>query len=152
LANQPEFAETVALLKLLQDGDCSELLEMPGAAVSAAAAILRASGSRDRRVFLPETLSEAAMHSAGVLLLYGVAEIQPALIQPPATDAAAFLSFCAGKAPQRRERTDFSYLDEIRSLQLNRTAEERFQMLESRFSENEAVAFEALEIGEEYFT
>lgn len=152
LAPQPEFAETTALLKLLQDGDCSDLLEMPGAAVSAAAAILRVSDSRDRKVFLPEVLSEAAIHSAGVMLLYGVAELQPALTQPPTTDAAAFLSFCAGKSPQSRERADFSYLDEIRSLQLNRTAEEHIDMLESRFSEEEAVPFEALEIGEEYFT
>ena len=126
---------------------------MPGAAVSAGvAAILRAARSRVQRISLPEALSEAAIHSAGVLLLYGVADIRPGLVHPPVADAAAFLSFCAGNAPQRRERTDFSYLDEIRSLQLNRTAEERFQMLESRFSENEAVAFEALEIGEEYFT
>ena len=152
LSNQPEFNETVALLKLLQDGDCSDLLEMPGAAISAAGAILRAADPRTQRIILPEALSEAAIHSAGILLLYGVAEIQPTLVHPPKTDAAAFLSFCAGNAPQHRERNDFSYLDEIRSLQLNHTGEERFQMLESRFSENEAVAFEALEIGEEYFT
>ncbi len=152
LSNQPEFAETVALLKLLQDDDCSDLLEMPGAAVSAAAAILRASSPRVRRIVLPEMLSEAAIHSAGVLLLYGVAESQPTLTRRHSKDAATFLAFCSGNPPQCRERDDFSYLDEIRSLQLGRNTEDRILMLENRFSENEAVAFEALEIGGEYFT
>jgi len=152
LVNHPEFDETVALIKFLQDGDCFDLLEMPGAAVTAASAIIRASGTRAPRIVLPETLSEAATHSAGMLLLYGIAEVRPSLLQSTAADTAALLSFCAGKAPQKRERTDFSYLDEIRSLQLSHSAEDNIRLLESRFSENEAVAFEALEIGEEYFT
>ena len=152
LANQPEFTETLALLKLLQDGDCSDLLEMPGPAVAAAAAILRAAKTQVSTITSPAELSGAATHSAGILLLYGAAEFGAPLRANAGPDALEFLSFCAGDAPQRRVRNDFGYLDEIRSLQLNRKAEERLQMLESRFSENEAITFEALEIGEEYFT
>lgn len=152
LVDHPEFAETVALLRLLQDGDSSDLLEMPGPAVSTAGAILRASKTTAKTIKLPTNLSAAAKHSAGILLLYGVAEFDPTLLQASDPDAAEFLSFCAGKAPQGRERNDFGYLDEIRSLQLNHNTEERLQMLENRFSEDEAITFEALEIGGEYFT
>jgi len=101
---------------------------------------------------IPASLSDAAMHSAGVLLIYGVAELGLDTLEKASPDTFEFLSFCAGQAPQKRVRNDFGYLDEIRSLQLNQKADERFQMLDGRFSESEAIALEALEIGEEYFT
>jgi hypothetical protein len=146
----PEFAETVALLTLLLEKDTRELLEMPGAAVSAAASLLSMPSFAGHRVILPDNLSEAAVHSAGTLLLYDVAEVSSFCLSRRSTDERDFLSFCLGQASGTRDRTDFSYLDEVLTLQLGRSPESRVSMLHTRFSHDELSDLEALEIGQEF--
>ncbi len=148
----PEFAETAALLRLLLDDDPTQLLEMPGTAVAAAASLLANSAEPRSPIQLPDRFSEAAVHSASVLLLYGVAKLPQNLLQFIKPSDRELLLFCAGIEPNARERDDFSYIDEIRSLQLQRTATDRLKMLSLKFSESETSELEALEIGENHFT
>lgn len=152
LENEPDFAETVALLRFLQEGEIGGLLKMPGPAVGAAASLLLAGSGGLPPIILPEEMSEPEIHSAAVLLLYGAARLGRTGKEYADEGHSEFLSFCAGQVPSSRERRDFSYLDEIRSLQLSRTAEEARGMLENRFSDDEGVPFEALEIGGGYFS
>lgn len=147
-----EFVETSALLKLLRHGDVSELLHMPGSAVTAAASLLQQAHGAIGQIEIPGALKFPEIHSAAVLLLYGVA-------RPPADgqfdvskSATEFLQFCEGRSLDRRQRNDFTFLDEIQSLQLNRAPEEKIDFLNTRLSDRETSVFEALEIGEEYFS
>lgn len=147
-----EMKETSALFKLLIDGVATDLLEMPGPAVATAAKFISSGRAPVREVKLQSRLSSAAVHSAAVLMLYRVMKIdENAMLIEDQTDSRDFLRFCAGVPPAKRQRADFSYLDEIQTLQLGRTESEGQRMLETRLFNDESVVLEALEIGNEYY-
>ncbi len=151
LLGVPEFAETSALFKLLRHGDVSDLLHMPGPAVTAAASLLQQMGGTKAPIELPKAVSFPQIHSASVLLLYGVAKAPKEGFDT--TEAGRdFLRFCEGEVSTERMRKDFTYLDELQSLQLQRSAEEKIYFLNNPLSGIEPSVFEALEIGGTYFS
>ena len=118
ISDLPELAETNALLRLLRSGDVSTLLNMPGPAVTAAASLLHQIEGPRGQVELPSNLTFPQIHSASILLLFGVARgpVEGAL--QTSESARDFLAFCSGQSRAVRARNDFTYLDEIQSVQI----------------------------------
>ena len=113
-----EFADTNALLRLLRNGDVSTLLNMPGPAVTAAASLLHQIEGPRGQVELPSNLTFPQIHSASILLLFGVARGPVEGAFQTSESARDFLAFCSGQSRAVRSRNDFTYLDEIQSAEI----------------------------------
>ncbi len=150
ISNLPEFTETLALLKFRIDRDCTDLLRLPGAAVATAASLVGTDPGPKFRVQLPRELRDEEIHSAAVLLLYNAAETPPGDQMYRSSDDAQFLAFCSGDQMNYREHGNFSYIDEIRTLQLQRSASERMIALDKPIIYGGEPPFEALRIGVDY--
>ena len=124
---------------------------MPGTAVSTAGSFARQLGLK-WQLTLPSSFTKAAIHSFGVLLLHGACQLSDSIL-PNLTDAQRrLLLFCAGQAPSERELNNFTYLDEIRTLQIGRNSSDALEALDTRFANNEETIFEGLTIGDHYQT
>jgi hypothetical protein len=150
LREWPEFAETVALLKLLIDLDPSDILAMPGPGLTAGAEFLKQLGHQIPIGHRDMVFTSPTVDSLSILLMYGVARTDAQIFEQAEPDDSELLKFSAGIIPDSRVRSDFSYIDEIRCLQLGRIPEDNILMLESRFSEQERVFLDALDIGGDY--
>lgn len=145
-----EFAETVALLQLLVNSDVYPILKMPGAALKAGCGVLRQSGRRLPKIVHLEEVTPAIVESLAIILTFDVCDVADNLIANLEPDTREFLNFCANKRQTQRTRPDFTYIDEIRCLQMSQVDEEKFSKIENRFSEHEAVVLDALDIGGDY--
>ncbi|MGD0650670.1 MAG: RNA-directed DNA polymerase [Verrucomicrobiia bacterium] len=143
----PELIETYMFLHSVRRGEFEELLQFPGPSVAAAAAFLRRDG---RTTAITRELSKEEAHSAALFSLYGVCSLNTNVLSALEHEQREYLRFCIGIPSDKREANDFSYLDEIRSLQLGRQAVDRLRMLDKRFADEEVTLFEALYIGEYY--
>jgi hypothetical protein len=150
LSQWPEFVETVALLRMLLEGDVNEILTMPGPALLAGAGFLKQAGRKLPDIVQVPNPSQSTVDALAILLLFDVSRVDAAVIDTFGSDDKELLKFCAGQVPTSRVRDDFSYIDEIRCLQLPRTAQDNVSMIESRFSDQEGVVLDALDIGGEY--
>lgn len=150
LSRLPEFVETVALLKMLAEDDAKEIITMPGPAILAGAGLLRQSGRRLPDIKQIPKNNQGVVDALSILLLFDVVRIDESLFGTFDADNNELLRFCAGQTPTSRVRNDFSYADELRCLQIGRTAQDSLSMIESRFSEQEGVVLDALDIGGEY--
>jgi len=146
----PEFVETVALLRMLLDDDVGGMLNMPGAALAAGAGLLKQAGRRLPDIVKRLNGGQSVVDALSVLLLFDVADVDDSLIETFSSDDKELLRFCAGQAPETRVREDFSYIDELRCLQLGRKIHDNVAIIESRFSDQEGVVLDALDIGGEY--
>ncbi len=118
ISDLPEFADTNALLRLLRSGDASTLLNMPGPVVTTAASLLHQIEGPRGQVELPSNLTFPQIHSASILLLFGVARGPVEGAFQTSESARDFLAFCSGQSRAVRSRNDFTYLDEIQSAQI----------------------------------
>ena len=145
-----EVAETVALLQLLVKSDVYPILKMPGAALTAGCGVLRQAGRRLPKIEHLEEVTPAIVESLAIILTFDVCDVSGDLMANLEPDARDFLYFCANKRQTQRTRANFTYIDEIRSLQMSQVDEEKFSKIENRFSEHEAVVLDALDIGGDY--
>jgi hypothetical protein len=143
----PELIETDVFLRSVGRGEFEELLRFPGPGVAAAAAFLRRDG---RTIEITRELAKEEIHSAALFSLYGVCSLGANVLSALGHEQREYLQFCRGVPSDKRVANDFSYLDEIRSLQLGRQAFDRLRMLDTRFADEELTPFEALYIGEYY--
>lgn len=150
LGELPEFAETVALLQLLVSSDVYPILKMPGAALTAGCGVLRQAGRRLPKIEHLEEVTPAIVESLAIILTFDVCDVADDLIANLEPDARDFLYFCANRRQTQRTRANFTYIDEIRSLQMSQVDEEKFSKIENRFSEHEVVVLDALDIGGDY--
>jgi len=118
ISDLPEFAGTNALLRLLRSGDASTLLNMPGPAVTTAASLLHQIEGPRGQVELPSNLTFPQIHSASILLLFGVARGPVEGAFQTSESQRDFLAFCSEQSRAVRSRNDFTYLDEIQSVQI----------------------------------
>jgi hypothetical protein len=150
LSKLPEFAETVALLHLLVHSDVYPILKMPGAALTAGCGVLRQAGKRLPKIEHLDGVTPAIIESLAIILTFDVCDVSTELIASLEPDSRDFLLFCIGKSQSQRARGNFTYVDEIRSLQMSQTHDDKFTKIESRFSDQEAVVLDALDIGGDY--
>ena len=146
----PELHETTQVIRCLVSRDVVPLLEIPGQATAAygSLSIIRQTKSK---ALTDYSIHDSLHHeSLGALLLYDVVSEPSEIVSDALKNDDLFLRFCAGDAASSRELQDFSYLDEIRCLQLgNETAQPR-AILETRFSADEVLSFEALQLSGGY--
>ncbi|MGP1691093.1 MAG: RNA-directed DNA polymerase [Giesbergeria sp.] len=146
----PEFAETVALLRLLIDFEVFPILLMPGAALTAGCGVLRQTGQRLPKIEKLAVVTPVILESLAIIMTFDVCDIADEVIDALTPDEREFLLFCSGKPQLRRAAARFTYLDEIRCLQMSQSSADRFIKIESRFSDQESVVLDALDIGGDY--
>lgn len=150
LSRLPEFAETVALLRLLIDFDVFPILQMPGAALTAGCGVLRQTGQHLPTIEKIAVVTPVILESLAIIMTFDVCDIADEAIDALAPDEREFLLFCSGKPQLQRAAARFTYLDEIRCLQMSQSSADRFIKIESRFSDQESVVLDALDIGGDY--
>lgn len=150
LSKLPEFAETVALLRLLIDFDVFPILQMPGAALTAGCGVLRQRGQRLPKIEDLGVVTPVILESLAIIMMFDVCDIADEVIERLAQNERDFLLFCSGRPQLQRAMGSFTYLDEIRCLQMSQSSADRFTKIESRFSDQESVVLDALDIGGDY--
>jgi hypothetical protein len=147
LESIPEFIDTVAILKTLVYRDASELLQMPGAALSACAGLLKQNGIKlnDIKITLQSTLAQ--IESASICALWDIANIMYTNITLENKDTVDYLKFASGVSGYEREDDSFKYLDEIKSLAVNKDKMDILKTIESRLYDTEGTVLDALDIG-----
>lgn len=150
LCRLPEFAETVALLRLLIDFDIFPILQMPGAALTAGCGVLRQTGQRLPKIDKLAVVTPVILESLAIIMTFDVCDIADEVINALAPDERDFLLFCSGNPQLQRAARSFTYLDEVRCLQMSQSSADRFAKIDSRFSDQESAVLDALDIGGDY--
>ena len=143
----PEFVDSVSLLSALIDGDYKTLLNMPGAALNACAGILYQNGRSLDDLTIDPTISPAQVESASVLALWGVISLVFSDSESLNRNVLDYLKVSSGNTLAPRDINSFTYLDEISSLGIHKSKEDRLNTLESRFIDSEGWVLDALDIG-----
>lgn len=150
----PEFSDTVALIKLLIGDSYEDILSMPGPALNTAASLLRQANRMLPTVSLDGQSSQVLIDSVSVLLLFGVIKLESTTFTNVNQTTKEILNFCTNQSQPSETRLsqDFSYINEIRTLQLSRSHEEYLNVIETRFSDIETPVLDALDIGGGYLS
>lgn len=143
----PEFVDTVALLKTLISGESEELLQMPGAAMSACAGLLKQKGKKLDDIRITQESSLAQIECASIYALWDVANIVYSNISLENNDIIEYLKFSSGVSGYERKDDSFVYLDEIKSLAIRNDKNDILRILESRLYDIEGTVLDALDIG-----
>ena len=146
----PELYETAQVIRCLISRDVFPLLDIPGQATAAYGSLAITRQVRAKPLISYSLESNLHRESLGTLLLYGAISDAGGIIDQARENEDYFLRFCAGDAAESRELDDFSYLDEIRCLQLGKGTPHPRTILETRFSADEALSFEALQLSGGY--
>jgi hypothetical protein len=83
--------------------------------------------------------------TACLLSIYNAIELPDQWADTLEESEKELLRFCTFSTPSYRALNDHMYVDEIRTLQLNKSSEEMQALLTSRFNDYENVGMEALE-------
>jgi len=153
-----ELVEIRASLQSISEGSLDPLLTLPGAAPRTVGELSREMGL-DMKAPSTEAMQQARKtspiayrDSIAILTLFGA-------YRPSKTDIEEelglsdrpLIQFCAGLAAPRRETADFSYIDEIRCLQLGRNRSDITTQLVDRMGDLEDFILEGLALGEDYY-
>jgi len=147
LESWTELHETTTVMQSLGSGKVDALLDLPGPAVAAFASIGRLQGIPEPRIRKGQ-LSATQIESIAQLMVYGMCSAEVDTDSDEQT--RAYLRFCASAPISSRELTDFSYADEIRCLQLNVAGKPLPELMNTRYSDEEALTFEALQLSGAY--
>jgi hypothetical protein len=147
LHEYPEFVDSVSLLSALIDKDVEALFEMPGAALNACAGILYQNGVRLDDIVVEPDISAAKVESSSVLALWSVVDLDFSNSENLDSKVVDYLKVSAGQKLMPRKINSFTYLDEISSLGIHKTKENRLNTLESRFLDSEGWVLDALDMG-----
>ena len=148
LAKVPEFYDTIALLQSLIRKDPGKLLHMPGAPVRTFAEIALELGFRKSKYPHP-LVSDTHVDSVCVLLLNDLIELDASNYK--SGKHTELLSFCSMQPPAKIESNDFTYINEVRCLQLNASKKLMESIMRTRFDSNEDSILSALMLGDNYY-
>lgn len=152
IPNEDEFWQIREVTQSLLKGNVSTLIQMPGPSIAAFCELWSENHIDQPELISDGQLSDAALDSYYILLLHRAIQLKPELLKTQSPKTQAFLKFCNGNIPDTREFTDLSYIDELRSLQLNHTKKEMYDMLISRYNNQEGISLAALRLGESSFS
>lgn len=143
-----ELADTSHLVKALIVRSPTDILLAPGPVVSAFASIMIESGVETVDCAWSPELPQEAFDSICTLALYGLCLPPSEWIDRQPQYSRSMIDFCKGTPIGSRLRADFSYIDELRSLQIGSSAEEMSSFLWTRFDDRELISLEALDVGD----
>jgi Reverse transcriptase (RNA-dependent DNA polymerase) len=145
-----ELHETSCVLGGLLNSEVTPLLDLPGPAIASYASLSRLRRQEPIRIPKGSLTDENKLEAIANLALYKAVANVPEIVAESAGDESLYLRFCAPDPAEHRELSDFSYLDEIRCLQLVHKDRPPVHMVETRFSDGEAMSFEALQLSGGY--
>jgi hypothetical protein len=134
------------LLQACGSGNATDVLWYPGRTVHAFSQIWAESGNSSPQIAWPQRLSPQQRDASAILAISGIADLPQAYIQQGDPDSS-FLAFCAEAPALTREYDDFSYVDEIRTLQIGSQPGTNREVLSSRYDQAEQLITDTLDLG-----
>ena len=149
LPNAPELHDITQVLQALETRSAEPIVHLPGPAVSTFAAYYSEKGWKVdwRRDASADRNPMIRLDVLAILLSYGVANWHDTELTNYKPSDAEYLKFCADIRPKQRQLADYSFVDELRTLQLAEGSPALATFWEHRFSDQEALGFEVLGLG-----
>lgn len=142
-----EFYEYRSLINSLIMKSVSELIKVPGPAISTFASVFQELALGEVELETAQIDSPATLDSLATLTAFGIFEPPRDWIERLDTPNKEYIKFCMFTPLSSRVLTDFSYEDELRTLQINVDAALRQLLMTTRFSDHEGINFDALLVG-----
>jgi hypothetical protein len=147
IPEEDEFRQIREVMLSILNRNVSTLIQMPGPSIAAFCELWSENHVIPPVLDLNNHLPDEALDSYSILLLYRTVLLKSEILKIQSPKTQAFLNFCNGDSPETREFTNLSYIDELRSLQLNYTKEEMYDMLTTRYNNYEGLSPAALHLG-----
>lgn len=138
------------LINSLHSGDVTELLSYPGSTVNTFSQLWDSSEFGFAHVRWSDRIAIQQRDAVAVLALSRTIELPNEMMKAETQEELSFLGFCGEKTPKMRELSSFSYVDELRSLQIGSPPGSAHDFLLSRYDKQEEVTIEGLRLGNEY--
>jgi len=148
-AQQPELAETSAVLAALARDDYSGVSVMPGPAASAAAQLASTRGATPKLNFSPSTPPDTVAEIVAQFAVRGF-DLPLGELAGCTDDALRLVEFATGDAYRAPEAPRWTYGGEMEALGVSTTNNQRARLASSRMFESEGVMLEALALSSAY--
>lgn len=139
-----EFYEYRSLISSLIMKSVSELIKVPGPAVSTFASVFQELALGEVKLETAQIDSPAMLDSLATLTAFRIFEPSRDWIERLDTPDKEYINFCMFTPLSSRILTDFSYEDELRTLQINVDPALRQLLMTTRFSDDEGINLDAL--------
>jgi len=140
-----DFFEYRILIKSIIGKKIDEIVKIPGVTVSTFASICQQQNEFKIKTYDIELLKmKGVFESFCVLSLFGIVDPPQSWIETLQNNDAELMKFCKLAIPYERKLKDFSFEDEIRTLQLGINKEKIKDIFDTRFSDQEAINLDGL--------
>jgi hypothetical protein len=139
-----EFYEYRLVIHSLITKSVGELIKIPGPAISTFASIAKELALAEIKFDTSQLDSRSVLDSLATLLAFGVVEPAESWIEQLIPSDREYINFCIFRPLTSRALRDFSYEDELRSLQINANPSLRQALMTTRFSDLENINLDAL--------
>jgi len=148
LVEIPELFQARLVLRSLLTRDYTDAATIPGWGVRTLGELAWEDVSEGGTVDWEQLDGPEARDGAAILTLYGTTQpTEGWRRRGRSREDIALMDFCSGREPLEREFTDFSYYDEMRSLQLGSDRSDIDNLLSYRFDDEEDVILSGLMLG-----
>jgi hypothetical protein len=144
-----DFHEYRVLLNSLINKSVNELIKIPGPAISTFASVFQELNMG--KISLDSKLqnNRATLDSVSTLVAFGVLTAPTEWIDQWELNDREYIRFCSFDPIKSRVLNDFSYEDEMRTLQLNSNSSLRQSLMSTRFSDLEKINLDALTLSDD---
>ena len=142
--NIAEFHEYKSVIHSLITKSVDELMRIPGPAISTFASIVKELELGEIKFDASRLDSQSVLDSVATLLTFGVVELPDSWTEQLTPSDREYINFCRFKPLASRHLRDFSYEDELRSLQINVNPSLQQALMTTRFSDLENINLDAL--------
>lgn len=140
-----ELFEYRQLVKALVEGNLDHILTIPGPAVSTFASFWHERGDKKLMAYNKKLLdADGSIESVCILSSFGVIDPPKSWVEQLSKSDAELIRFSLMSTPEKRILTDHSFEDEIRTLQLGVSPDEMISIINTRFSDLEALNLDGL--------
>lgn len=140
-----EFYEYRVLVKSIIDKNIDEIIKIPGAIVSTFASVCQHSDELKIKAYDPKLFeSKGAFESFCILSLYGIVDPPKSWIEKMKDNDSELMNFCRLSISSKRMLKDFSFEDEVRTLQLGTKKNKIKEIFDTRYSDQEAIILDGL--------
>ena len=147
IPNIPEFYEHKVIIRALITKNIAELIKIPGPATATFASIYKENETNKLKIEIPSDITQESLDSINTLLAFDVCSIST-LPDTISKHNQEYTKFCCFNSCDSRLLKDYSFEDEMRSLQLNITPEVRQKYFTERYSDTEQLNLDVLSINE----
>jgi hypothetical protein len=141
-----EFYEFRIIINALIKKYVEDLINVPGPAVSTFASTFQSLSSSGEKLVINKFNYSSSLDSLATLLTFGLINPPDDLFKNLEIRDQEFINFCMFKGLNSRKLQDFSYEDELRTLQIGINPSIRDILMTTRFSDKEQINLDALSI------